>query len=462
MADSLYLGAVPSGPAWAAPESHVLVLAPPRAGKTTSLVIPNVLVSEQPVVSTSTKPDVLEATLARRSALGRCWLFDPSGEVEVPPGVTPLRWSPVAASLSWRTAQRTAAVMGAAAHPARGLLDADHWTRRAEALLSTFLHAAALDGLSIEDVVRWTNLRDLAPAEAILARHGGGLPADVSRGLSTGDFREVSAAVSTAQTILGGYQTEEALAAARDVNFDPADFVASTDTVYLYASSRDQALVAPLVVGLIEQICTEAYTRSRSTDPGTRAAMLGRPVLLALDEVANIAPLSGLPEMLSEGGSQGLLILACIQDMGQAASRWGPGVAKQFFTLFASKLVLPGVSDPETLEAFSVLAGEIDVPVRSVSRTGPWWLSRGASTTTWSTRRQRRLSPADIRGGRGDEALHFEGGLAPARVRLTPYHEAWPWRELAGGPRAVERGRPGPLRPPLGRARERDGPGSGR
>ena len=84
----LYLGAGTDGAVLAPPEQAVLVLGPPRSGKTTSLVIPNVLAAPGPVVTTSTKPDVLLATAAARGDAGRCWLWDPSGTVPEPPGVT--------------------------------------------------------------------------------------------------------------------------------------------------------------------------------------------------------------------------------------------------------------------------------------------------------------------------------------------------------------------------------------
>jgi len=60
------------------------------------------------LVTTSTKPDVLDATLAARSSGGRCHLFDPSGSVADRPGVHRLRWSPLPACTSWRTALMTA------------------------------------------------------------------------------------------------------------------------------------------------------------------------------------------------------------------------------------------------------------------------------------------------------------------------------------------------------------------
>ena len=58
----LYLGAGTDGAVSPRPEHAVLVVGPPRSGKTTSIVIPNVLAAPGAVVTTSTKPDVLLAT----------------------------------------------------------------------------------------------------------------------------------------------------------------------------------------------------------------------------------------------------------------------------------------------------------------------------------------------------------------------------------------------------------------
>jgi type IV secretion system protein VirD4 len=119
----LYLGAGRFGPLIGHPEQGALVLGPPRSGKTSSLVIPNVLGAPGSVVSTSTKPDVLRATLRARWHAGRCWLYDPSGTVDLPPSVVPLRWSPVTAGGTWDGALLMARSMVRAARPAQGLVD---------------------------------------------------------------------------------------------------------------------------------------------------------------------------------------------------------------------------------------------------------------------------------------------------------------------------------------------------
>src|SRR5664279_1512542 len=106
--NGLYLGHDRHGWHFADSQHSVLVLGPPRSGKTSALLIPNILCANGAVVTTSTKPDVLDATLAARSLVGTCHVFDPSASVADRPGVHRLRWSPLPACRSWRTALATA------------------------------------------------------------------------------------------------------------------------------------------------------------------------------------------------------------------------------------------------------------------------------------------------------------------------------------------------------------------
>jgi hypothetical protein len=69
-----YLGLDRGSWVTADPEHAVMVLGPPRSGKTSSIVIPSVLAAPGPVVSTATKPDVLDATHRSRSEVGQVWL----------------------------------------------------------------------------------------------------------------------------------------------------------------------------------------------------------------------------------------------------------------------------------------------------------------------------------------------------------------------------------------------------
>lgn len=416
----LYAGRVADGLVLAEPEQALLVLGPPRSGKTTALAVPNTLCAPGPVIATSTKPDVLAATLDRRAGMGRCWLLDPSGSVRPPPGVERIRWSPVAASQTWDESLAVARSMAGAARPSGRRGESAHWTERAEALLVPLLHAAHLQGSGMETVLGWVLRQDAGPAAAVMAGERIALGSDVLAGIEATDRREQSGIWSSAAGILAAYRSERVLDLSAPVNFDPASLISTRDTVYVCAPARYQDLVAPIVVAFLDQARAGAYSAERG----------GPPLTLVLDELANIAPLPDLPALVSEGGSQGVLTLGCLQDLSQARARWGPA-ADGFLSLFGAKLVLPGIGDLSTLELVSRLGGEIDVPASSVSR-GPWWSpGHGAPTVSWSGHRQRRLPVDAVNQQTPGTALFISGPAPPEPIRLPPWWAAEPFRAPA-------------------------------
>lgn len=424
----VYLGQGPAGWAWTGRERSTLVLGPSRSGKTSSIIVPNVLMAPGPVLSTSTKDDVLRRTAGERAQLGWCMLFDPSGTVEAPDGVHRVGWSPVAAAAEWDGALRTAdAMVRAARGHADGSLGAGpdgHWTERASALLAPLLHAAALDGQSMRTVLRWVDRHDGAPALDVLGGTGDparDIAADVLAGIVTTEAREQSGIWSTASGVLSAYRSTAALASTDPPYFKPDTFCLGRDTLYVCAAGSHQQLLAPLVVGMLGQVRDAAYRHARETPDARRP-----PVLLALDEAANIAPLPDLPAIVSEGAGQGLLTLACLQDLSQARARWGPQ-ADAFVSIFGTSAVLGGIADMRTLEALSALSGDREIRNRAVGQT------RGAGGRQVSTNDSvvlRRRLPADViaRGAPG-WALSIDARNRMGWVRLTPAHSEWPWRE---------------------------------
>jgi type IV secretory pathway TraG/TraD family ATPase VirD4 len=393
----IFLGLTADHREWIAadPEVAILVLGPPRSGKTSAVVIPSVLSAPGAVVSTSTKLDVFEATAAHRSQSGQVWVFDPSGIGVVPPGARRLRWSPITPGRSWDDTLTTAAAMVDAAKLGSGG-DADYWNERAGAMLAALLHAAVIDRRSIADVRRWVLRHDADRPLVILQSHRAELAAEILQGLGRAGERAVSSVFATAASVLAAYNADAALAACDQPNFDVHAFAASTDTVYITAPGHLQARLAPIVVGLLEEIRSAAYARARRP-----------PVFWALDELANIAPLKTLPAVVSEGGGQGLQTMACFQDLSQARARWGPA-ADGFLSLFGIKVVFAGIGDTATLRALSTSIGTWDRPQVAVTeawgRSKTWGegllpssvsRSRGGSVTM-TTQREARLTEGDI------------------------------------------------------------------
>jgi len=412
------------------PESAVMVLGPPRSGKTSAVMIPAVMGASGAVIATSTKPEVMRATAEVRSEVGQAWLFDPAAsERRLPDGVRRLCWSPVAAASSWDEALVMARAMSACARAGAGTNNESHWTERAAALLAPLLYAANLTDRPIADVLRWTLRQDLEPARSALIDCDSEVAADVLDGIEQTDARERSSIFSATAGVLAAYNADAVRASAAHPNFDPAHFAASTDTIYVTAAEHRQALCAPLIVGLLEQVRHAVYEQAADE------AADGPTMLWALDEVANVAPIHDLPALISQAGGQGLQVMIGLQDLSQARSRWGSDAADGFMSLFQTKLVMSGIGDTRTLEGISLALGEYDRQVVSstlgTSESDEWFSPHHYNeSVSYQTQRQRVLAPGEIAklpAGRGLLLRGMDWGL----IGLTRWFEVEPWRGCA-------------------------------
>ncbi len=261
------------------PESAVMVLGPPRSGKTSAIMIPALMACSGAAISTSTKPDVMRATLAARSEIGQAWLFDPAGtettSTGIPDGVRRLCWSPVAAAATWDDALVMARAMTHATRPGAGTTNENHWTERAAALLAPLLYAAHHTNQPIAEVLAWTLRGDLTPAQDILTDTDAPVAVDVLAGIERTDTRERSSIFSATAGVLAAYNSDAVRAAAANPNFDPHRFATSSDTIYITAPEHKQALCAPLIVGLLEQIRHAVYQHARNGNHHWAADALG-------------------------------------------------------------------------------------------------------------------------------------------------------------------------------------------
>ncbi|MGB0092708.1 MAG: TraG/TraD/VirD4 family protein [Solirubrobacteraceae bacterium] len=260
----------------------------------------------------------------------------------------------------------------------------------------------------METVVDWVLRHELDEAGIMLEQETASRLAFGSLlGILNTEDRERASIFSAAADALDAYSLEAALDAAKEPNFHPAAFVSSGDTIYIHAPAEEQAAAPPLVCGLLAEIRRATYQTHRN------GQVHGR-VLFALDEAANIAPLEELPQIASEGGGQGLTVLAAFQDLSQARQRWGHA-ADGFLTLFGTKLILPGVADTQTLEAVSTALGEYD---RQMVATGTVPVSGSLvprRTRTVSTQRT-RITPGEVANIPGRQ------GTASRRSRLGAGH----------------------------------------
>jgi type IV secretion system protein VirD4 len=361
------LGRVRGRELWCSVEDSALLVGPPRMGKGVHVVIPWVLDAPGPVVSTSTRPDTLAVTMHARARRGPVAIFDPQRLAGLPGG---LRWSPVRGCETPRTALVRARGLAAGAGFGRTVSDSDFWAGQTETALRCLLHAAALDGRRAVDLYRWSLNPALAEdAVTTLNRHPGAAIgwADALEAAVHADPRTRDSVWLGVRQSLAALADPDVLAAvdpAPGEEFNPAAFLRDSGTLYLLASAVTSGSCAPLVAAFVEDI-TETARSLAARSPGAR---LDPPLLLALDEIANLTPLPSLPQLMAEGGGSGITTLAVLQSLAQARNRWGEHAADAIWDAATVKLVLGGLAKYRDLDDVARLLGEIDELTETRSR----------------------------------------------------------------------------------------------
>lgn len=396
-------------------EDSYLYLGPPRSGKGVHLVIPHTLSAPGAALVTATRPDTLRHTLALRAQHGPVAVFDP--QQLAGRDVPRLRWAPQHGCTDPLTAIGRARALAAGAKLAGpSVSDSDFWQAMTEAVLRCYLHAAALDGLGMREVLDWTGRPTDPTPVRILRHHRLAAPgwAEELTAQADADNRQrdsVWAGVRRALDSLADPRVLDACTPERAASFDPAEFVSQRGTIYLLGSTGSQLSVAPLVTALVEDLVDTAR-RLGAADPSGR---LTPPLTLVLDEAANIAPLPSLPNLLADGGGSGITTLCVLQSLAQARARWGDAGADAIWDAATLKVILGGLAHADDLHRISRLAGEIDRQVLSRSH-GP-----GGISSSTSPRRLPALPPELIRTLPSGHALLLARRTPPVHAQLTPW-----------------------------------------
>ncbi|ALJ21441.1 type IV secretory system conjugative DNA transfer family protein [Microbacterium sp. No. 7] len=378
-------------PLWASVEDSILVLGPPRSGKGVNIVINAILDAPGSVITTSTRPDNLTTTLPSRRRHGPVAVFDPQ---QLAPGLPAgLRWSPVRGCQDPLTAMTRA--RGLAASTGFGGVDnGDFWEGKARVAIQSLLHAAALDGRDASHLQSWA----LSPAAAqdavrILQAHpsaaegwADGLDSMLQSDPRTRD--SIWQGVALAFAAFADPRVLRTVTPTPEDEFDPARFLDQHGTLYILASGASAGTAAPLVAAFIEDL-VEVARKKAAASPGAR---LDPPLLLALDEIGNLAPLPSLPTLMADGGGTGITTMPVLQSLAQARSKWGEHQAAAIWDAAIVKILLGGASSPRDLEDVSALVGEHDETTDSISSD-----RHGGRTVSRSTRRARILPPNVLR-----------------------------------------------------------------
>lgn len=398
----------------------VICFAPTGGHKTTGLAIPALLEWQGPVLATSVKSDLLMDTVAHRQSLGEVMVFDPSRVT----GMEPSRATPLWGAGTWRGAMRVAHwLAGAARTGAGGLQDADFWYSAAEKLLAPLLFAAASGGRTMEAVVRWLDegpeLSD-AEVEDLLLEAGEPAARRAWRASQNREERQRSSVYTTAEMIVAAFADPRVIEETAGADYSPTSLLdGGANTLYLCAPLHEQERLRTLFSMIVQELLAVVYESAAAT-----GKPLDPPLLLLLDECANIAPIPNLAEIASTGAGQGVQLLSVFQDMAQVTSRYGHR-ASTIVNNHRAKVFGTGISDAETLNYVSRVLGAGEFEQRSRS-TG----ERGRNSQTEGDT-YRDLAPANlVRERDPGTGLLLYGHLPPAKIRLRPWYEERELRSL--------------------------------
>lgn len=378
---------------WTSVEDSILVIGPPRSGKGAHIVINAILDAPGAVVTTSTRPDNLTTTIRSRMRRGPVAVFDPQ---QLAPGVPAgLRWSPVRGCELPLTAMiRAAGLAAGTGLSSVGVENGGFWEGKTRTALQSLLHAAALDGRSPSELFRWT--LDPAAAKdavAILTSNPAAATgwAESLEAMIDADPRtrdSIWQGVSLALAALADPRVLDAVSPSEDEQFDPETFLRRNGTLYLLATGAGAGASSSLVAALVEDL-VETARRVAARSPGAR---LDPPLLLALDEIGNLAPLPSLPVLMAEGGGTGITTMPVLQSLAQARQRWGDNAATAIWDASIAKIVLGGASGSRDLQDIATLIGDRDEATDSITIG-----ERGMRSNQRSTRRVPIMPPDVIR-----------------------------------------------------------------
>jgi type IV secretion system protein VirD4 len=264
--------------------------------------------------------------------------------------------------------------------------------------------AADLVGGDMRLVGRWL-MSTAEDAEVILERAGQEQWATSLAQLRSPAERTISTIRllhNKALSFLGNPALAASVLPGRQNAFSINDFLASRGTLYLIAEAQtEEAPVAPLMACFLNEVHYTAKLAG-SRMPGGR---LDPCLLMALDEIANIAPIN-IPNFMADAGGRGIQMAIVSHGLGQLRDRWGEQGAQVISDTAGCKVFLPGISDTALLKAASELCGQ----------------------TAFRQRGQRHLTrhdicdPAMLRELPDGWALLIRGGWAPVLAKLP---RAW-------------------------------------
>ncbi len=410
-------------PLWASWEWVQVWILGPRAGKTTTVCVRQVLENRSgPVVATSNKRDLVDYTRGARSEMGQVWVFDPQDII----GERPTWWwNPLQTIHGIADAEEMAGLFAAAVRDSDADTDA-YFDPAGQALLAAMLLAAAVGSKPITIVHSWLNEpTDVSPAKILQARYP--LIAESLFAFSQLADKQRDGVYGTAAAMVTFLHNDQILPWITPQNvgdhrpqFDPVAFARSRQTIYLI--SREGRGTARAITAAMTVAIVKAAEDLASHSPSGRVP---HPMSVILDEAANVVRWPDLPDLYSHFGSKGIVVSTFLQSWSQGVQVWGREGMNKLWSASNIRVAGASLAEDDFLVALSRLIGERDVLQRSATSS---WSSAGRSVQS-SLHREPILPVGDLVKMPTNRAVMLASGMPPTLLRLTHFTQT-PYADL--------------------------------
>ncbi|MFE6818319.1 type VI secretion protein [Streptomyces sp. NPDC057677] len=278
--------------------------------------------AEGPVLVVTSDPGLWSATKDARGKLGPVLVHDPGHLCDTP---ARLHWSPSERCEDPAVAAERAVALLAPVRPHSRLDAATADT--AETLLRCWLHAAAVDGRPFRQVHRWAQGTGAHEPVRILRSHpkaASGHAGLLESALTAHPESRRTAQELTARALasLSSVHIRETCTPNRTDSLALASFLPEGGTLYVVGEPIEDPRTHPGAMPLLTALAASVVEHGRRMAARSSDGRLDPPMTLVLDDVAAVAPIPQLPELLAGGHAQGLPTLALMRSPEQARSRW--------------------------------------------------------------------------------------------------------------------------------------------
>ncbi|MGW7436063.1 type VI secretion protein [Streptomyces sp. NPDC054849] len=267
----------------------------------------------------TSSPTLWAETKDARAKLGPVLLYDPSHLCDTP---ARMHWNPAEGCAERDTAAARAIALLAPVRP-QARMDAAV-ADTAETLLRSWLQAAALDDRPFKQLHRWTQGNSAQDPVRILRTHPQAAPGaagELESALTAHPERRELAQSLTARALscLTSIHIREACNPNRTDSLTLASFLGEGGSLYVVGEPLEDPRTHPGAMPLLTALASHVVEHGRRMAARSSHGRLDPPLSLVLDDVAAVAPIPQLPDLLTE---ETLPLLALCRSREQARSRW--------------------------------------------------------------------------------------------------------------------------------------------